>query len=93
MQLIDYIIVGVYLLDVSSTAAITLISRRVENASNPHDCVRVFPNSAYEVRAALLRTPNSELTLLAIVLFWIFMQGQASAVESYFLGREPNRLL
>ena len=31
--------------------------------------------------------------LLAIVLFCIFMQGQASAVESYFLGREPNRLL
>ena len=31
-----------------------IISRRVENASNPHDCVPVFPNSE-------LRTPNSEL--------------------------------
>ncbi|MBO1348702.1 MAG: hypothetical protein EBE86_015540 [Hormoscilla sp. GUM202] len=41
--------------NVSSTAAITLISRRVENASNPHDCVREIPN--YE-----LRTTNYELT-------------------------------
>ena len=53
--------------DVSSTDAQTLISPRVENASNPHDCVRVFPNSE-------LRTPNSELALreapLASFLFW-----------------------
>ena len=48
---------------VSSTAAITLISPRVENASNPHYCVQESPNSVCVVRAALLRTPKDELTL------------------------------
>ncbi|MGK7899943.1 MAG: tRNA (5-methylaminomethyl-2-thiouridine)(34)-methyltransferase MnmD [Hormoscilla sp.] len=41
---------------VSSTDGKTLISHPVENASNPHDCVREIPN--YE-----LRTTNYELTL------------------------------
>jgi len=44
--------------EVSSTAAIALISRRVEYASNPHDCLREIPNSETRVRAALLRTTN-----------------------------------